>query len=879
MYKQRLIFFEQSVFFSILGFYCSKTATEPFNSKQMAKIVTSLLLIFFMLNAGSQEKLDYFLPANVSYDSTIPTPEQAFNMQMGEWHLAHDQVLSYLREIDRISDRAIMVEYGRTWENRPLVYLVYSSSENIQKLAGLKKLHRDFSEPGSELNAEDVPLVVTLGYGVHGNESSATNASVLTAYYLAAATGEKIDRLLKNTIILVDPCLNPDGFTRHSTWANMHQSSTTMTKTDSRQYREVWPGGRTNHYWFDLNRDYLLLVHPESQGRVKTFHEWRPNIVTDHHEMEANSTFFFQPGVKSRNNPLTPEKNYELTNKIAQYHAAFLDKTGAAYFTEEQFDDYYFGKGSSYPDVNGSVGILFEQAGFRGRIRETANGVRKLAYGIKNQFTVTLSTLEAATEMKNELLDFQKTFYNEALELAKKDAATAYIFGSETDRLKTLDFVQLLQQHQIEVYENITDIQVEGKSFKPGTSFIVPVVQQQYRLIKSVFETNTTFPDSTFYDVSTWTMPYAFGLPFAKTNKKPTGKNPAKSEKPAGKIFGAKSNIAYIFRLNEYTAPHALFELQNAGFITKTATLPFSLNVDGIAEQFSYGSILVQVTGFSNTEQVFQQIQNIAQKTGIDFYSAETGLTPTGIDLGSSSFVRLQKPEIMMLIGGSANAGDAGELWHLFDQRYKIPVCLTEGSMIATAQLDKYNVLILPGSSFSELAGENAGKIKEWVKNGGTLVCYGGSAAWATKNELSKIRFKKAITPDTTRFLNYAEKTKETNENSISGAIFNAEMDLTHPLCYGYTNNNLPVFKAGEQVAETLNIKFAEPVKFSQNPYISGFVSGRNIDRIKNAPVVTVETFGRGKVISYHENMAFRGFWMATNKLFINSVFFGSTIR
>ncbi len=204
----------------------------------------------------------------------------------------------------------------------------------------------------------EFPLVVNLGYGVHGNESSATNASVLTAYFLASAQGEKIERLLSQTIILVDPCLNPDGFTRHSTWANMHQSITDMTKPESRQFSEVWPGGRTTHYWFDLNRDYLLLVHPESRGRVEKFHEWKPNIVTDHHEMEANSTFFFQPGVPSRNNPLTPEKNYTLTSEIAKYHARFLDRIGAAYFSEENFDDYYFGKGSSYPDINGSVGIL-----------------------------------------------------------------------------------------------------------------------------------------------------------------------------------------------------------------------------------------------------------------------------------------------------------------------------------------------------------------------------------------------------------------------------------------------------------------------------------------------------------------------------------------
>lgn len=844
----------------------------------MARIITSLVLVFFTLIAFPQEKLAYFLPTDVNYDSKITTPEQFFKMQMGEWHLTHDQVLNYINEIDRISDRAILIEYARSWENRPLVYLVFSSPENQQKLDELKQLHFNFSEPGSTLKAEDVPLVVNLGYGVHGNESSATNSAVLTAYYLAAAQGEKIDKLLNNTIILVDPCLNPDGFTRHSTWANMHQSSTVMTKTDSRQYREVWPGGRTNHYWFDLNRDYLLLVHPESRGRVKNFHEWKPNIVTDHHEMDANSTFFFQPGVKSRNNPLTPAKNYELTHEIAQFHAAYLDKVGAPYFTEEQFDDYYFGKGSSYPDINGSIGILFEQAGFRGRIRETVNGVRKLAYGIRNQFTVTLSTFDAAVEMKNELLSFQRSFYADALELAKKEVSTAYIFGSETDKIKTQEFVKLMNQHQIEVFENSKEIRADGKVFKPGNSYVVQVKQKQYRLIKSIFEVNTTFADSTFYDVSTWTLPYAFGIPFAKIEANPAGEK-AQAIKVVGKITGGKSNLGYVFRWNEYTAPQALFELQNAGLVTKVATEPFSLTIDGKKEQFTYGSVWVQVAAPLAADQVFRLVSQVAEKTSVDFYAAATGLTPSGIDLGSNSFVRLQKPEVMMLVGANASSSDAGELWHLFDQKYRIPVCLTESNMLTTVQLEKYNVLILPGGTYPELTGETANKVKDWVKNGGVLIAYRGASAWTVKNELSKIKFKKTIQPDTTRFLNYADRINETNENNISGAIFNAAMDLTHPLCFGYPDKNLPIFKADELVAESLNVKFAEPVNFTGNPYTSGFVSAKNLERIKNAPVVTVEPFGRGKVITYHENMAFRGIWMATNKLFINAVFFGNTIR
>ncbi len=506
----------------------------------MKRKITTIIALFFALMSASQENMDYFLPDDVSYNPQIPTPEQFFHQKMGEWHLTHDQILNYMKEIDRISERAIIQEYARTFENRPLVHVIFTSEENQQKLDELKALHIRHADPSENIPDANVPLVVTLGYSIHGNESSGANSSVLTAYYLAAAQGEKIDKLLSNTIILVDPCLNPDGFTRHSTWANMNQSATGIAKNDSRQFSEVWPGGRTNHYWFDLNRDYLLLVNPESIGRVKKFYEWLPNIVTDHHEMSANSTFFFQPGVPSRNNPLTPEKNYELTHKIADYHAKYLDKIGAQYFSEEQFDDYYIGKGSSYPDINSSVGILFEQAGFRGRIRETENGVRKLAYGIRNHFTVTLSTLDAALNLKDELLNFQKQFYHKALDEAKKDPIKAYVFGNETDKLKSLKLAHLLQKHQIEVYYNKNNFTSDGKIFKPGSSYIVPVQQKQYLLLKSLFEEVTNFTDSTFYDVSTWNMPYTFGVDFAKVSSL---KDIQYSEKVSDKQTTGRSNL------------------------------------------------------------------------------------------------------------------------------------------------------------------------------------------------------------------------------------------------------------------------------------------------------------------------------------------------
>lgn len=848
----------------------------------MKKLLFTIALCAAALFAFTQEPLSYFLPDDVSYNPEIPTPEDYFNMQMGEWHLSHDQIISYVQEIARVSDRAIIYEYARSYENRPLVQVVFTSPDNQNKLAELKEKHYQFSEPGSVVDMAEVPLVVSLTYSVHGNESSGGNASVLTAYYLAAAQGDKMDELLKNTIVLVDPVLNPDGFSRHGTWANMHQNYAANGDGNSRQFQEPWPGGRSNHYWFDMNRDYLLQVNPESRGRVEKFHEWKPNVVTDHHEMGANSSFFFQPGVPSRNNPLTPEKNYELTHAIAKFHAKYLDNIGAFYFSEEEFDDYYFGKGSSYPDINGSIGILFEQAGFRGRIRQTDNGMRGLAYGIRNHFTTSLSTLDAASQLHDELLSMQKDFYSEALNLAEQSETNAYVFGSASDKIKTQLFIDLLNRHQIKVYRNEAEINTGGQTFESGTSFLVPVKQKQYRLIRSIFDNVSGFADTTFYDVSTWTFTHAYDIKNASLS---TLKNlqipdePVQAETITGKIIGDSEPIAYVFRWNEFSSAEALYCLQNAGLITKVATDKFSSVINGNKEIFSYGTILIPARNQQmQTEAIKEIVRKVAEKTGIDFYALSSGLTPQGIDLGSNNFENLQKPEVILFVDGSVDSRDAGEIWHLFDQRYHIPLTLVSTDNLRRMDLRGYNTIILAGR-FTEWGDAEAGKLREWANEGGNLIAYKNGTEWAARNKLGNLSFKKDVEPDTAIYTSYAERDKERNLNYISGAIFETEIDVTHPLCYGYSSKKLAIFKSSTLVANSLNRKYTEPVKFSSTPYLSGWVSEANLERIKNAPLVSVQSIGRGKLISYCDNMNFRGTWLGTSKLFSNSVFFGSIIQ
>jgi len=313
----------------------------------MKKAFLLSIALLFGISAGAQVTLDYYLPKGIKYDSKIPTPKSVLGTEVGEWHVRHDQLVNYMYAVAEASDRVTISEYARTYEGRPLLMLTITSPENHNNIEELKREHVQLTDASSSGNLDitNMPAVITLSYSVHGNEPSGSNSSLLTVYHLAAAQGKEIEDVLKNTIILVDPSINPDGLSRFAQWANQHKSlNNLVTDPASREYNEVWPGGRTNHYWFDLNRDWLLVQHPESKGRIAKFHEWKPNILTDHHEMGTNSTFFFQPGIPSRTHPLTPERNQRLTASIAEYHAEELDKIQSLYYSKESFDDFYYEK-------------------------------------------------------------------------------------------------------------------------------------------------------------------------------------------------------------------------------------------------------------------------------------------------------------------------------------------------------------------------------------------------------------------------------------------------------------------------------------------------------------------------------------------------------
>ena len=778
-----------------------------------------LLFLFFCISftISSQElDLSYYLPQGVTYNQNIPTPKSIIGHEVGAWHITHDKLVEYMNALAKASDRISIENRGVTFEGRPLLLLTITSPKNHRNIADIKANHID----GTNTSKKDVskdPIVVYQGFSIHGNEPSGSNAALAVAYYLAAANG--IEALLEHTVILFDPSYNPDGLQRFAYWANTNKSKNINPDPNDREYTEIWPRGRTNHYWFDMNRDWLPVQLPESRARIASFHEWLPNILTDHHEMGSNSTFFFQPGIQSRTHPLTPKLNQELTKEIGTYHAKAFDKLGSTYYSEESFDDFYYGKGSTFPDINGSIGILFEQASSRGHAQATANGVLTFPFTIRNQFTAALSTIEAANKMRVKILEYQQDFYKEARETAQKKA---FVFGDEKDAAKSYHLAEVLKRHQVKIHELKADFTKNGKTFKKGASYLVPMNQKNHRLVKAMFDVRTQFNDSLFYDVSAWTFNHAFGVDFAKNiSLSKAGKEIVNLEMKKG---GNRlmSSVGYLMPWNEYYAPKALNTILQKGIRAK-----------------------VSMKNFKND----------------------------GIDLGSNNFRALKKQKIAMLVGGRVFGNDAGEVWHLLDQRFDMLLTKLDLSYFSRTDIQKYTTIIIPSLSSLDKASQD--KLKTWVKNGGTLIGYRSAVRMLAKNKFINLEFDAVKRPDT-KGVSFEEKSLNSGAQVIGGAIFEATLDRSHPINFGYKNDKLALFRNTTIFIKPNKRSYNNPIQYTESPLLSGYVSAPNLAVLKNSVPFQVQRLGNGRVIVFTDNTNFRAFWYGTNKLFMNAIFFGS---
>ncbi len=818
-------------------------------------------------------------PGVTGYDPAIPKPEEVIGHRIGTKHTEPHQVIEYFRAVARISDRVKLQEHARTYEGRPLIHAYVTSPANQARLEDLRRANLRLSEAPKSVSDDDLrtmPAVIYQGYSIHGNEASGTEAAVLYLYYLAAGQGPAVEDALDNVVIILDPMFNPDGRNRFTTWVNENRGAVATADPQDREHNEPWPGGRTNHYWFDLNRDWLPAQHPESQGRLALFHHWRPQILTDHHEMGGNATYFFQPGIPSRTNPNTPARNQELTAEIAKFHGEALDQIGSLYYSEESFDDFYYGKGSTYPDVNGAIGILFEQASSRALKREVVDGVLDYAFTIRNQFMTSLSTLKAAVNMRERLLRHQREFYREAPDVAKDLPVKGYVVSRNPARTRADALASLLLRHRIRLYELARDVEAEGRTYRAGEAYLIPMDQPQVRLVKAVMERVRTFPDSLFYDVSAWTLPLAFDVDYAEIRRNPANLigAPIQQVTPGGgRLVGDSSNVAYVMPWNRYYAGRALYRFQTAGAHPRVMTAAFTAMVDGQPQSFPAGSIIIPAVERGGAVPGLRGIAEQAVKEdAVEIYAVDGGLTPFGPDLGGPGGRVLDAPDIALITGSGASSYYTGEVWHLLTERFHIPITLLDADRVGRSDLQRYDTIVLAGGSYGPLPAE---KIKEWVRDGGRLIALTSAVDWAVRNDFAKLERKPFDLDSLLRGLPYDQVTDARGAQVIGGSIFEVAFDVTHPLAYGL-GETLPVFRTGNTFYEPSEEPGTNVGVYSYRAILSGYISKEKLAAASGSAAVVARRHGQGRVILIMDDPNFRAFWYGSNRLFLNAIFFGS---
>lgn len=854
----------------------------------MLRILFSFILLIGIGKSAQGQELpssfDIDLPGVTSYRDDVPRPQDVFGHVIGTRHTVPHQLVDYFEAVAEVSDRVKLDTHAYSYENRPLVHAVVTSPQNHARLEELRLQNLRLSEFPEEVNVDSLaaqPIVIYQGYSIHGNEASGSEAAVLYLYHLAAGEGPAVDQILNNAIILLDPSLNPDGRDRFADWANRNRGGAHTSDPQDREHNEPWPGGRTNHYWFDLNRDWLPAQHPESQGRLELFHHWRPQILTDHHEMGGNATFFFMPGIPSRNNPLTPERNFELTAALGDYHAKWLDRIGSLYYSKESFDDYYYGKGSTYPDANGTIGILFEQASSRALETETTFGNLHYATTIQNQFATSLSTSEGAVALKDEFLTYHTEFYRTAEDVARSSTNKAFVVSLERDRTRAQKLGEMLRRHRIELYELTAPYEADGLVFTPGNAYVVPVDQPQARLVKSMFEPITEFQDSLFYDVSTWTMPLAFDVDAAEVRENPSSWLGAVNEEvtiDGGARVGGSSSYGYLMEWNRYFAPRALYRLQTAGLNPRLMTQEFTARAAGAERSFTRGTVFIPAVSRDRNAQLpanelDQLIDRVVEEDHVVVYAVDSGLSVEGPDMGTGTAPVLQKPEVALLTGSGASAYNAGEVWHLLSERYRIPLSLLDLDEIAGADLRRYSTIVMAGGSYSGLSRST---IDEWVRQGGLLITLASGTNWAVEEELVELEEKPFDMDSLIQEFPYDQLDEARGAQFVGGAIFEATLDTTHPLGYGF-RDHIPLFRRGGTFFEPSETPGETVAVYSEAPLMSGYISEERLELMPGSAALIATRHGRGRVVLFMDNPNFRAFWYGSSRLFMNAVFLGNT--
>lgn len=836
----------------------------------MKRFVAVAVILLTFVQAGAQPglkkgpksaaSLDYFfLAGKATFNRAVPTPQEVLRYDVGERLVEWGDVLRYVDVLDRVSDRVSVKQFGKTFEDRPFIQVYITSPANQARLETIRKEHLKVTDSriSSSLVLDKMPLIVNVMSTIHGDEASGVNALVALMYYYAACEDNTVCDMLDNMVLIFTPGQNPDGLNRYAANVNGYASyNPYVVSLVIKEQSLPWPSNRYNHYWMDVNRDWLTAQMPEGQNLVRMYEYWMPNVVLDLHEEWSykSGEYYFSPGDANKTHYCIPQKNQDLTEKISAYTQHAVDSLGITYFSKKGYDDFFIGKGACYGDVQGSVCILHEQVGTYGHVRDIGeNGIRKFIETVRNQSIATMAVVNGSYDLRYDLKEYQRDFYVASAREAASDKNRGYIFSARGNRGTAYHFIENLLLHEIDVYP------VEGTDGK----WFVPFEQKHYKKVRTIFDDITEYSVKTFYDVSTWGPAYGYNITKELVAATPaTGPKITVNSFPKGGIAGGRSAIGYVFNLSEYYTPYMISALQKAGVAVKVAVKPFNYRykVEKIERSYPAGTVVIPVEGQTlSSDEIYAAVSEQASKCAVTVDPLQSDKR-RGFDLRSVRMADVRDPKVLITTD-IGPAGSIGEIWYILDYRYDMRHYLIDFRRFGSPSfsLDDYDVIILTGDELSRrtnpLAYDN---LEKWVRNGGTLILQQAAFSVSEKIGLPKFTMNEA--------------------KGVSGLILNADVcKADSPLLWGYDQTQIPVFK---RKAETYNIpdRATAVLSFGQDPYLTGYVSDQNMARFKGSPVVATMPAGKGNVVFFAENMNFRSYWYATTHLLTNAIFFGNLL-
>lgn len=872
----------------------------------MKKVTTFLLALSFLSCLVAQDENPFerfvFEPA-LFYDEAIPSPESALGYELGARFTEYARVVRYFEQLAEASDRVRLNQYGETYEGRPLINLVITSAEHQARLEEVRKEHlrmhsADLSSAEAERLISELPVVTSMSYNIHGNEASSTEAAMRVAYRLAAALDDETREVLDNSIIVLYVCINPDGRDRYVYWYNGMQRQVPAVEPRDLEHYAPWPNGRTNHYWFDLNRDWVWGVHPESRGQVETYRKWMPQVHVDYHEQGYNNNYFTVPGTTPRN-LLLPDDYEPLADTFGRANIAEFDKYQINYFTRQNFDFFYPGYGSSYPSIMGAVAMLTEQGGIGAGLGiETNDGyVLTLRQRIFDHYTTSIATIRKAAEHKEM---FRRYSYEAWRPENSKSPVRGYFFPPQENPYLG-DVIDILLRHGVEVVQTTGEVSLgaarnfrtgenERKTLPEGTYFVA-TDQPSHLFINSILERNMAIEDSVMYDMATWSAPLAYNLEAYSTEENIAVDGTPVAEAPAlaGGLRNAGARYAYVLNWNQRHAPRALSMLWEKGYRVRAAREPFGNGED----DYPAGSLII-LNGHNRDKQatIASDMQSVARETGVVIDGLDSGRMLEGMDLASSDNRPLKQPRVALLVEPPFSTYTAGQIYFLFDWETRLPVerirasilqqtALPKfGSRYGYADLNDYDVLILPGggSGLKEMFGkEQIEELKQWVSAGGVIVATESAVSFfmSGASDFTKVKMANAPrdTSEQAKYLPYAERRDYYGKKRIPGSALNGQVDITHPLAFGL-QPELYSLNFSTQALEPdpglQTVGFYD--KDAESLLAAGYASRENLEHLSGKAFAGVVEIGAGKVVFLLDNTQYRMFWRGPSRMMQNAV-------